>query len=789
MSSYLTPGVYFEFIDERPPLVAGIRTDIAGFLGITERGPIHEPVRLESWAQFQSVFGDIIENGFLAYSVKAFFENGGQTCHVIRVAADTAASTTVSDPPVAQPLDRFSSNVVDTAGFAPSAVVTISQSLSTQTSGPQPADRMSSLVTTVVGFSAGSRVKLTQAAAVAICRVKAADLFSNRLLWDQPLDSRFDLTQTILLEVRHQIDHLLADATAGLLTWERPLEAFFDLKKVIHFATGQAPAVGELPDENGTPTLRIRARSSGSWGNELSVQVGRSHQLAFRTRAVPQPANRTASLVETVTGLHPGTLVKIFQEGAPQPVHRLIHEVQADRRELVWDQPLDAFFNLPAAEDGSRPISMDSVEFALSVYRRGTLLETHPNLSLVATHPRHVVQQVRENSHWISVDDLQSLSPLPQRLPDPSSGMLHRGRLRLSGGRDGVAALDVDDYTGDPEQLDRWGLRLFEEVDEIALLAIPDAMIVPLTRRAKDIPPPPLVDKCLPWTEEEPLAEPAVPLVLEQARSFALNEIAEIQSHLVRHCELLQDRLALLDPPPSEGETPTAALDQVQSWRQRIDSSYSALYFPWIGVLDPLRLSRQEIRMLPPSGHVAGIFARTDRALGVHKAPANEDLNWVQALAVTVTGQQQGILNPEGINVIRLFPGRGIRVYGARTTSREVQWRFVNVRRLLMMIEEALVESSQWAVFENNDYRLRQTLRLAISSFLRELWQKGALVGANAQEAFFVKCDEQNNPPSSIELGQLVVDVGVAPVVPAEFVIFRIGRTEGELRIEELQRS
>lgn len=193
------------------------------------------------------------------------------------------------------------------------------------------------------------------------------------------------------------------------------------------------------------------------------------------------------------------------------------------------------------------------------------------------------------------------------------------------------------------------------------------------------------------------------------------------------------------------------------------------------------------IRSIPPSGHAAGVYAHTDLTLGVHKAPANLALEWAQDVTFPIDAARQGILNPLGINCIRSFAGRGLRIYGARTVSSNPRWRYVNVRRLLMMIEEAVRDSIQWSVFEPDNFYLRQLLGLAISGFLEALWGKGALAGATPGEAFYVKCDDSNNPPSVTALGQVIVEVGVAPSIPAEFVVFRIGRTDNTLKATELQ--
>jgi phage tail sheath protein FI len=258
---------------------------------------------------------------------------------------------------------------------------------------------------------------------------------------------------------------------------------------------------------------------------------------------------------------------------------------------------------------------------------------------------------------------------------------------------------------------------------------------------------------------------------------------------LIAHCEAQKDRIALLDPPLFQGSTEGMDLGEIQSWRQRFDSSYAALYFPWLLVYDPLPSPKTLVRAIPPSGHVAGVYARLDNETGVHAAPANVALQWAQDLTAIVGDELQGVLNPLGINCIRAFRGRGLRVYGARTVSSHADWRYVNVRRLLMMIEEAIEEAIQWAVFEPNDLYLRQTIRMVIGNFLAAQWARGALVGRTADEAFFVKCDQENNPPYVIDAGQLIAKVGVAPVKPAEFVVFRVGRVEEDLKVTEVEGS
>ena len=182
---------------------------------------------------------------------------------------------------------------------------------------------------------------------------------------------------------------------------------------------------------------------------------------------------------------------------------------------------------------------------------------------------------------------------------------------------------------------------------------------------------------------------------------------------------------------------------------------------------------------------MAGIWARNDSTRGVHKAPANEIVRGALGLEVQVSRNEQDTLNPVGINCIRAFPGRGIRVWGARTLSSDPEWRYINVRRLFNYVAESIMEGTQWSVFEPNDERLWMQLRIAASNFLMRTWREGALFGSTPEQAFFVKCDAETNPPEVVDAGQLIVEIGLAPVKPAEFVIFRIGQMPTGGGVEE----
>ncbi|HSD89667.1 MAG TPA: phage tail sheath family protein [Kofleriaceae bacterium] len=287
------------------------------------------------------------------------------------------------------------------------------------------------------------------------------------------------------------------------------------------------------------------------------------------------------------------------------------------------------------------------------------------------------------------------------------------------GGRDGL-------YIGrDGGPGARTGLKCFEEVDEIAIVAAPGQ------------------------------TSPAV------------------QDALLSHCETRKDRFAILDSP----ETITGGVDKLPKPR---DSKYGAYYFPWIQVYDP---DKGNI-FVPPSGHIAGVYSRTDSERGVHKAPANEIVRGALGLKYNVSKGEQDLLNPKGINAIRFMNG-GIRIWGARTLSSDPSWRYINVRRLFIMVESSIERATQWVVFEPNDHRLWKRVQRTISSFLTLLWRNGALMGTSPEQAFYVKCDDETNPPEVIDAGQLVVEIGLAPVKPAEFVIFRIGQMASGGGVEE----
>ena len=259
-----------------------------------------------------------------------------------------------------------------------------------------------------------------------------------------------------------------------------------------------------------------------------------------------------------------------------------------------------------------------------------------------------------------------------------------------------------------------------------------------------------------------------------------------LQATVIAHCENMADRFAILDG--ALDQQPLKSDGPLQKQREGLLSKngFAALYWPWMVIRDPLAAADSTATLIkPPSGHLAGVFARSDGQRGVHKAPANEPLRGALDLSYRLNDTEQGALNHGGINALRVFPGQPPLVWGARTLTDGTPWRYVNVRRLFSYVEDSILSGSRWAVFQPNNLALWKGLERSITEFLTRVWQSGALFGRTPQEAFYVKIDEELNPSSVRALGQVIVEIGLAPVRPAEYVIVRIGIWDGGARVEE----
>lgn len=321
-------------------------------------------------------------------------------------------------------------------------------------------------------------------------------------------------------------------------------------------------------------------------------------------------------------------------------------------------------------------------------------------------------------------------------LGDPDSTDADRSLdLHLGNGDDGNRPL-ASDYEGSATDIeDKSGLKAFEDIEDLSIVAAPGST----------------------FGYEQDFRRDADTII----------------NHLIGHAERMRYRIAVLDA--GDGQS----LAAVRAMRAKFDSSHAALYYPWVQVLDPV--TQREIA-LPPSGFVAGIYARNDVNRAVYKAPANEVVTGAIGFERLLNRGQQEVLNPEGINCFRFFEGRGFRLWGARTISSDPEWKYVNLRRYFAFLQRSIDRGTQWAVFEPNGEALWANVRRTIEDFLLDQWQSGALLGDKPERAYFVRCDRSTMTQNDLDNGRLVCLIGVAPLRPAEFVIFRIGQWTADRR-------
>jgi hypothetical protein len=319
----------------------------------------------------------------------------------------------------------------------------------------------------------------------------------------------------------------------------------------------------------------------------------------------------------------------------------------------------------------------------------------------------------------------------------PSSDRDRTYTFSLTGGSDGSEP-EVGDYDGiggDPTSKEKSGFKALEDIDEVSIVAAPGSTFNFASRGA--------------------------------------NALAIVNS-LIGHATRMKYRIAVVDAGDKQ------SIADVRDMRGKMDSTYAAFYYPWIKIVDPVTLDEIAI---PPSGSVAGIYARNDINRGVYKAPANEVVETAVSLELILNKAQQDILNPLGINCFRFFEGRGFRLWGARTASSDPEWKYVNLRRYFAYLEHSLDKGTQWAVFEPNGERLWANMRLTIADFLFNEWTNGALLGDRPEKAYFVKCDRSTMTQNDLDNGRLVCLVGVAPLRPAEYVIIRIGQFTADRKV------
>ena len=452
------------------------------------------------------------------------------------------------------------------------------------------------------------------------------------------------------------------------------------------------------------------AKQPGEWGNKITLTVTKSSRA--KTQILQESATPLPKYtVKNAQGFFPGDVVCITK-GEMKEYNKVI---DVDGAVLTMERA----FSQNVTDTALIPeIVLSTCQLHLEV-KYDTITERYEYCSFNRGSADFIEERLAKSELIMAeTKDMEKMLSPFEVISGQEEGQEYT--IDFFGGKNGTKqALSAADFIGeDKGPGNRSGLQAFIDNNEVSLMAIPG------------------------------ITDPAVAL------------------SLVAHCENMGNRFAILDIPREK-----RTVNEIIEYRNFFDSDFAAMYHPWVKVADPITKNNIAI---PPSGSVAGVYARTDGTRGVQKAPANEIVSACVALDCNYTTGEQDILNPKGVNLIRSFPGQGIRIWGARTVSSNSLWRYVNVRRLFLFIEQSIRVSTNWVVFEPNEPLLWLRVKRTIELFLGDLWRAGALAGGSEGEAFFVDIGTTTMSQNDIDSGRLICVIGVAPVKPAEFVIFRI---------------
>lgn len=580
--------------------------------------------------------------------------------------------------------------------------------------GPQPADRSRSIVASLAGLVVGAVATLRQD----------------------------DLVRAYLVTA--------VDAATSALTWDRPLHPGFDTTLAISVATGAGSASARLKDAAAADALRLEAATPGSWGDRVEVAISPGRTTSTTPRADAIGTSEVTPVAATV-GFAVGDSCRIAQDvgGTVSVGTAVIAGLDATHRVLTWVAPL------PVTIDVAKPFTIQNRTFDLTVIESAMVVEIWAGLTCEPTHPRFV-ERTLEASARLRASVLGD---------QPASA-----RVRLAGGRDGTAALAVADLLGAELSGDARGLAAVAEIDEPAVVIIPD-LVAPPTPAQVRAPLP--ADPCDPCRDDEEYPEAFEAVVVEAGATFDDEQVIGAQQAAIDSCERNTERVVLLDPPNG-----CRTLAQLRGWAARFSSSYAITIAPWIGVVEPS--DSRALRHVPASGHLAGLISACDTAVGPWLSAANRSLLWGHSVTWAAGDAEHAVANDDGINLVRGLPGRGLVPLGARTLAADDQWRFVAVRRTMIWLRRTLRHHLAWVVFEPISTGLVTLLTGTIGTLLTDVWEAGGLSGTAPDEAFFVAVDTK----ASLA-GQLRIVVGVALSRPAEFVTVTVTRTGNRLELTE----
>lgn len=471
-------------------------------------------------------------------------------------------------------------------------------------------------------------------------------------------------------------------------------------------------STADVPEKD-APLIKIKAKNPGIWGNNIRAVISPASKAKTQVLEVITTSAAKKYAVKNGAGFHAGDIVKFVNAEVVS-----YNKVVKNQDNIL---EFETQFEEDVVDQSLLPQKVISTcEFTLEV-KFDDLVEVYENVSFNLGAPNYLEKKTAK-SDLIEVTCLGNFDPATAPFNQLAAEQDAIVTVSFEGGSNGsMDVISPADFIGDDNGAGkRSGIQAFLDNDSISIMAVPG------------------------------VTDPNVQLTL------------------VAHCENLGSRFAVLDVPKDAKK-----IDDIMAHRDIFDSTYAALYHPWLQVFDPLDKKNLSI---PPSGSIIGIYARSDNARGVHKAPANEVVRACVGLECQFNKGEQDILNPKGVNLIRAFPGMGIRVWGARTATSNSSWKYVNVRRLFIFIEESIKANTNWAVFEPNDEVLWVRVKRTIDVFLTGMWRNGSLAGSDPSEAFFVNIGRETMSQDDIENGRLICVIGVAPVKPAEFVIFRISQ-------------
>lgn len=466
------------------------------------------------------------------------------------------------------------------------------------------------------------------------------------------------------------------------------------------------------------PVLSLTAKNPGPWGNRIRAVIAPSSKAKTQICEVQETAAGKAYLVKNGAGFYPGDVIA-YSDGTQTSYNRV---VKCQDNIMVLETELEG----DVVDQQLLPKKIISTcEFSMKIQYED-LAESYDHLSFNMDAPNYIEKKMAKSDLvTVSYVGTRTEKPVPP-FAEMAEGEMEAVSVDFTEGSNGNAInMTAADFIGvDNEAGIRTGIQAFKDNDEVSIIAVPG------------------------------VTDP------------------DVQLSLIAHCENLASRFAVLDI-PREART----VQDIINHRNIMDTTYAALYHPWLIVFDPLDKCYIAI---PPSGSMAGIYAGSDNSRGVHKAPANEVVHSCIGLDVEFSKGEQDLLNPKGVNLIRTFPGMGIRVWGARTASSDEGRKYINVRRLLIFIEESMKAGTNWVVSESNDEALWERVRRTIEVFLTNLWRNGSLAGTSPGEAFFVNIGRSTMSQDDIDNGRVICVIGVAPVRPAEFVVFKLTQKTGD---------